>query len=142
MRNFFSNLGYRFQQWMQGRYGNDEFNRFLSIAAFVLIVGYFFGFLWSPLRWLYIPTVLILAFSIFRTFSRNIEARTRERNWYLRIRNKVSGFFRIQKRKIREGDKYRFFTCPDCRTTIRVPKGHGRIEITCPRCRKKFIKRT
>ena len=30
----------------------------------------------------------------------------------------------------------------DCRQKIRVPRGKGKIEITCPSCRSKFIKRT
>lgn len=37
---------------------------------------------------------------------------------------------------------YKYFECPKCAQKIRVPKGHGKIEITCPKCGEKFIKRT
>ncbi len=34
---------------------------------------------------------------------------------------------------------YNFFTCPRCRAALRVPKGKGRIKITCPKCGEKFL---
>lgn len=142
MRNFFSNLKYRMQQSMQGRYGSDEFNRFLSIAALVLIIASLFGRLWAPLLYLYWPGLAVIVYMIFRTMSRNYTARSKERSFYLKVRNKVTGFFRLQKRRAKEGRTHVFYKCPSCRTTIRVPRGRGRIEITCPKCRTKFIKRT
>ena len=36
----------------------------------------------------------------------------------------------------------RYFNCPKCRQTVRVPRGKGKISITCPKCREKFIKKT
>ena len=45
--------------------------------------------------------------------------------------------------RIREDKKaFKFFKCPACRQKIRVPKGKGKIEITCPRCGDRFIKKT
>jgi len=37
---------------------------------------------------------------------------------------------------------YRIYSCPKCSQKLRVPKGVGRIEITCKRCGWKFIKRS
>ena len=37
---------------------------------------------------------------------------------------------------------YRFYKCPQCRQRVRVPKGKGRICITCPKCRAEFIKKS
>ena len=33
-------------------------------------------------------------------------------------------------------------TCPKCKQQVRVPRGKGKIAITCPQCREKFIKKT
>lgn len=142
MRNFFGNLGYRLRQWMQGRYGNDEFNRFLSVAALVFIVISLFGRLFYPLTFFYIPGVLILIYTLFRSFSKNHYARSKERNFYVNIKNRFLGFFRLQQRRWRGRNTSRYYRCPECRTIIRVPKGRGKIQITCPKCRKQFIKRT
>lgn len=142
MRNFFGNLGYRIRQWMQGRYGNDEFNRFLSWVAIAFLIASLFGRLWTPLMFFYIPGILILAYTIFRSLSKNLYARSKERDFYVKVKGKIAGFFRLQKRRWRERNTSRFFTCPKCRATVRVPVGRGRIEITCPKCREKFVKRT
>ena len=38
--------------------------------------------------------------------------------------------------------EHRYFDCPKCRQLVRVPRGKGKIAITCPRCREKFVKKT
>ena len=90
MRNFFNNLSYRLANFMQGRYGNDEFNRFLSIAALVFIIASFFGRFWAPLLYFYIAGLLILIFEIYRSLSKNYTARERERNAYLKIAGNIN----------------------------------------------------
>ena len=35
--------------------------------------------------------------------------------------------------------EYQYFFCSKCRQKLRVPKGKGKIEITCPVCRNQFI---
>ena len=37
---------------------------------------------------------------------------------------------------------YRYFSCPHCRQQVRVPKGRGKISITCPKCGTQFIKKS
>ena len=142
MRNFFGNLGYKIRQAMQGRYGNDEFNRFLSFAALAFLIISIFGNLWTPLMYFYIPGVLILIYTIFRSFSKNLYARSKERDFYFKVKGKISGFFKLQKRRWDGKGTSRFYKCPKCSATVRVPKGRGRIQITCPKCRTQFIKRT
>lgn len=142
MRNFFGNLGYRFRQWMQGRYGYDEFSRFLMIVAIVFFVISIFGRLWTPLLFFYIPGILIFAYTIFRALSKNAYARSKERDFYVKLKNRFLGFFKLQKKRWDGRKTSRFYRCPQCRTIIRVPKGRGKIEITCTKCRTKFIKRT
>jgi len=142
MRNFFDNLRYRLQQFMQGRYGTDEFNRFLSFAAIILLVPSFFRFLWRPLIFFYAAALAVIIYMIFRAFSKNIYARSKERDFYVKIKGKVISFFRLQKRRWTERKTHRFYRCPQCRTVVRVPRGRGRIQITCPKCRTQFIKKS
>ena len=142
MRNFFGNLRYKIGMWMQGRYGNDEFNRFLSIVAIVCFILSFFGTLCTPLGYAYWLGLAILIYTIIRSLSKNIRVRSKERDFYVNIKSKIVGFFKLQVRRIKEGKTSKFYRCPKCRTIIRVPKGRGRIQITCPKCRQQFIKRT
>jgi len=37
---------------------------------------------------------------------------------------------------------HRYYSCPRCRQPVRVPRGKGKISITCPKCSEKFIKKT
>ena len=142
MKNFFSNLKYRLQQGMQGRYGNDELNRFLSIAAIVCFVIAILQFIWSPLYYAWYLGLVLLIFQIFRSFSKNTYQRSKERDWFLGIRSRLSGEIKFQKKKWDQRGTSRFFRCPKCRQAIRVPKGRGRIEITCPKCGTKFVKKS
>ena len=37
---------------------------------------------------------------------------------------------------------YHYYRCPKCRQKLRVPRGRGRIQISCPRCGTQFIKKS
>ena len=46
-------------------------------------------------------------------------------------------YFRILSRKT-----HHIYTCPGCGQKIRIPRGKGqKVEIECPKCHEKFIKR-
>ncbi|MBO2527292.1 MAG: hypothetical protein CW335_03815, partial [Clostridiales bacterium] len=72
----------------------------------------------------------LLGFSLFRTFSRNIYTRQKENRRFRQL------WTRLRDRK------NRYYRCPKCRQTVRVPKGRGKISIRCPKCGEKFIKKT
>lgn len=131
------------RRMMMGRYGNDQLGNFLfviyllffvlqlifrgSIAGLVLLMlGYF---------------VIVLYF--FRFFSRNIFKRQLENQKFMQVWNSVKNFFRFWKMRWQErsGTKA-LYRCPKCHQVIRVPKGKGKIAITCPKCRFEFIKKT
>lgn len=128
----------RFQKFMYGRYGFDQFTRFLVIIAFVVsLLGSFTRF--SPLL---ILSYLFLIVALLRVFSKNISARARENYKYLGIVNSVKNTFKKIKLTFFGSKTHRYYSCPKCKQTIRVPKGKGKICITCPKCRNEFIKRT
>ena len=41
-----------------------------------------------------------------------------------------------------ERKKYKVFICPTCKQKLRVPRGKGKISISCPKCGTSFIKKT
>ena len=137
MNNFFM----RFQQWMQrlmyGRYGTDRLNWLLLILYLVFwALGAFTRFLLFPiLAWI----LLILVF--FRMFSRNTSKRWAENQKFLSAWSRVKGFFSGRSAELHDRD-HRYYHCPQCKNKLRVPRGKGKIQITCPVCRTEFIKKT
>ncbi len=133
--NKFQNAVYQF---MLGRYGSYQFNVFLVILAIVLmILNLFFirnSFL-SAIVW------LILIYSLYRIYSRNIYRRRAENDKYLSIIQPIQKRISMIK-KNREDHEHKYFLCPECKQTVRVPRGHGKITITCPKCSHKFDKKS
>ena len=126
---------YRF---MQGRNGMDELARMQSwLVLILLLVGMF-----TRIGLFSFVALILMIYMYFRVFSRNTSKRYEENQKYLNFRyNRTVSWNRFKKRMGQARD-YRFFKCPMCNPEVRVPRGHGKIEITCPKCREKFIRRT
>lgn len=126
---------------MTGRYGVDEFSRFLNTTAMISLVlsvlfnnglSVFFLLLsFASLIWNYI-----------RMFSRNTYKRRAENNAYLTIRYNLTRKFSGLKQRMQQKKYYRFYKCPKCGITTRVPKGKGKIRITCPKCGESFVRKS
>lgn len=119
--------------FMPGRNGVDFFNRHLfRIAAVFAAVNLLL------LHQIGSVPVIIAIYALFRTLSRNVIMRKMEdltvRGFYDRIRGKIAGALL----GLRQSRDYRFFSCPDCGSRLRVPRGKGRIQIACPRCGQRF----
>lgn len=123
---------------MYGRYGVDE----LCYALVILGMVFTFTARVSGIIWFQIPAYLALIWAIFRIFSKNQKARSGERTAFLKVWNPVKKWFRLQYNRLRDIKTHRYFTCPNCKNTLRVPKGKGEITITCPVCKAKFDKKT
>ena len=131
----------RLLQFMAGRNGNDAFNRFLLVLILVLMLLSLF--LPSGLsRITYFLTIVLLGYSYFRMFSRNIYKRQTENGAYLRMRYRVTSAWSGRKDRWSQRKEYRFFKCPSCRTRLRVPRGKGKINIVCRKCGTSFQRRT
>ena len=124
-------------QFMQGRYGADQFSRFLIYLSLILLVITLF----CRNNFIYYIAVIVLFYSYFRMLSRNISRRYAENQKYLSLRYKVVGRFNWIRLRIKDSKTHRIFKCPSCSQKIRVPKGKGRISIKCPKCRIEFIKK-
>ena len=129
-RQFTMKIAYGYRRFMEGRYGTDRLNKTILTAGLVLcIVSMFFRIPAVNLVLTFLSYVLMF-WAIFRTLSRNTYKRYQENRKYLQI------FDRLKDRE------HRYFDCPKCRQLVRVPRGKGKIAITCPRCREKFVKKT
>ena len=128
----------KMMQFMQGRYGADQFSKFLIYLSLILLVITLF---WHN-NFIYYIAVIALVYSYFRILSRNISKRYAENQKYLSLRYKAVGKFNSIKLRIKDSKTHKIFRCPSCSQKIRVPKGKGRISIKCPKCRIEFIKKT
>lgn len=135
--NFFSRFQYWLQRFFYGRYGGDQLNWALLILYLLLwLLGVVTRIVVFPiLSWLLFFLVL------FRMLSRNTAKRWAENQKFLRIWNKVKGFFTTRAAQWRDKD-HRYYKCPKCKNKLRVPRGKGKIQITCPVCRTEFIRKT
>lgn len=128
----------KIQQFMAGRYGSDKFTIFLSIVGLILaFLGNF-----RELRFFYFIGLGVIIYSLFRAMSKNFEARRKELNWFLRWSEKPRAEFKLLGNKWRDRKTHRYFKCKSCKTVLRVPVGRGKIEVTCPKCKMKEIRRT
>ena len=138
----------RLRKFMEGRYGADELNRFLTLCGWVLLlIGFVLSGIDSKVA-LIIGSVLVtlswaaLIYSLFRTFSKRTQERASENYKYFVCKNKVLGWFRRLKARWQDRKTHRYFRCPQCKATVRVPRGKGKIRITCPKCKHQFVKKS
>lgn len=123
---------------MAGRYGYDELSRAMTIVACVLIVLSLF----PDLQIFSFVALILWIWSLIRAYSKNISKRQLERQRYLQFTGKIKGWFSGKKRAWTERKTHCFFKCPNCKKTLRVPKGKGKIKITCPECKTQIVKET
>ena len=128
----------KFIRFMAGRYGADQFSRFLSFLALALIVlNLFFR---SSVLWVLGIAALVLTY--VRMFSKNFEKRRRENERYLRLKYQLTGSVRNWADRLKQRRDYVFFRCPSCRAMLRVPRGKGKIRVTCRKCGNAFERKT
>ena len=131
IRNWLRNL-------MTGRYGPDQLN---AALLFGTILFYLLEAV-TGIGWLVFIAYFLLILSFYRMMSRNIPRRRAENDRFLRywwpVRQKLKGFFQ----RLKQRRDYRFFRCPACGNMLRVPRGKGKIMITCPKCGERFQKKS
>ena len=130
IRQFLQQLSYRFRNFMVGRYGTDKLNMVILCGG--LAVCLVSGLFHDPQINLMLTAVSygLMIWAIFRCFSRNTYKRYQENRRFLLLLDRV------------KDRQHRYFDCPRCRQTARVPRGKGKIAITCPKCGEKFVRKT
>lgn len=129
---------------MQGRYGVDELSRFtMGVALALIILTMFVNIVnrsvGSVLDFLGIAAIV---YAYFRIFSRNIQQRYAENQKYLQMTSKLRLRFNKEKNLMKQRKTHHIYACPGCGQKIRIPRGKGKIEIECPKCHTKFVKRS
>ena len=135
MKNNWKN---RMMQFMQGRYGADQMGQMLSAVSMVFLIISLFS---RNQAW-FLLAVIGIVYNYFRMFSKNISKRYAENQKYMTmtagIRRKLASWkSQLAQRKI-----YHIYRCPGCKQKIRVPRGRGKIEIRCPKCNTRFVKKS
>lgn len=118
------------RRFMMGRYGSDKLNLTILLTSVILcLIGSFIPVYLVKLILMIVSYVLI-GIALYRMLSRRTYKRYLENRKFLQLLDRI---------KDRE---HRYYDCPRCRQQVRVPKGRGKIAITCPKCKEKFIKKT
>ena len=128
------NLGARIRtglfHFMSGRYGTDRLNMVILCVGLAasLLSSFLSGSIFSWIFW--VLSYALMIWAIFRSLSRNINKRYQENRRFLLMLDRI------------KDRKNRYFICPRCRQTVRVPRHKGKIAITCPKCKERFQRRT
>ena len=130
LRQFMAKLSVGYRNFMAGRYGTDRLNMvILSVGLVASLLSVLIKF--APVNLvLFFLSYGMMFWAIFRTLSRNTYKRYQENRKFLQLVGRAND------------REHRYFDCPKCRQMVRVPRGKGKISITCPRCREKFVKKT
>ena len=128
---------------MQGRNGVDQFSRFtMGVALVAIVLTLFTGTRNGLGAFLDILGMAALVYTYYRIFSKNISKRYAENQKFLNARYEWTVKAERRKKRFAQRKQYKFFKCPMCKQEVRVPRGHGKICITCPKCREQFVRRS
>ena len=128
---FFRKMGNAFARFMYGRNGGDQLGLFIIWAAIALNIINIFVQSDAAYAAVSAVSTVLMVWALFRMFSKNLQKRRAENAKFLQ---KVWWPLKGKLHRLKDKD-HRYFTCPNCRTVCRVPRGKGKIVITCPKCR-------
>lgn len=137
---------YKMARFFAGRTGVDALGRFFTWLALLLMIATMI----THSNIVYLIAMGCLIYSIWRMFSRNYQKRYRENQWFLNktasIRYKLNprdliNWFQRIKHNFNQRRMYAIFKCPSCKQKLRVPRGRGKIQVTCRKCGNQFIKK-
>ena len=126
------------KNFMTGRYGPDHLGVALMLASIVVSLLSNIPFL----SLLFILSYAFLIIAFFRMLSKNITKRRAENDKFLKFWWPVKRKFKLRYEQIKNRKTYKFFRCHSCKNILRVPRGKGKIQITCPKCGERVIKKT
>jgi hypothetical protein len=128
----------QFRKFMYGRYGFDQLSQALIMTSLIISLA---GSIFRISIGIYLSYILIV-YAVFRVISKNISKRSQENYKFINIINSLKKKFYNSKHTTTGTKTHKYYKCPQCKQTIRVPRGKGRIRITCPKCKAEFIKKS
>ena len=120
--------------WMRGRRGPDDIAVFCTNVAVILVVINLF----ARVSWLSWIALALLAYSIFRIQSKNLGPRAKENEAFLKALGPARPWIQNPKAAFAEAKQYKHVKCSSCGQRVRVPRGKGKLRVTCPKCKQKF----
>lgn len=135
MKNNWKN---KMMQFMQGRYGADQMGQMLSAVSMVFLIISLFS---RNQAW-FLLALIGIVYNYFRMFSKNISKRYAENQKYLTMTAGIRRKLASWKSQLAQRKMYHIYRCPGCKQKIRVPRGRGKIEIRCPKCNTRFVKKS
>jgi len=132
--SFLNKLKASFMRFMIGRNGPDQLGLFSLITA--LVFNLLDNFLMTGV--LSLIGMALYVWTFFRMFSKNVYKR-REENikftaWYEKTKKLAMRYWT----RLKNCREYKYFSCPQCKASIRMKRGMGEKEITCPGCKHVF----
>ena len=147
--------------FMKGRNGADELT---IVMGFVGIVIAMIGSM-ARIQWLSWIAIAVIVIGVLRGLSKNTDARRKENEAFVAATANVPGLgkfvaslgggaaaatskedFERAKRTAKKMWKGRkttaYLKCPNCGQMLSVPKGKGKIRVTCPKCHAKMETRS
>lgn len=128
-----------FRRWFIGRNGPDQLSLALVLLSAILnlIVLNFI-----PWDYSWIIATALLAYAVWRMFSRNVEKRRKENFAFMNLVNKVKTWYYKTRTNARQRKLYKVFRCPQCGQKLRVPRGKGKVSIKCSKCGNRMMRVT
>ncbi len=148
--------------FMKGRNGADELTIVMGFAGIVIaMIGSM-----TRIQWLSWIAIAVIVIGVLRGLSKNTDARRKENKAFVAATANVPGLgkfvaslgggaaaastskedFERAKRTAKKMWKGRkttaYLKCPNCGQMLSVPKGKGKIRVTCPKCHAKMETRS
>lgn len=123
---------------MAGRYGSDQLSTVLLVISILLV----FVSRITRLEIITYLSYLPLALCIFRIFSKNIDRRRMENYKFTMLIKPLYSWSSKKIKRLQDSKTHKYFNCPSCKSQLRVPKGKGKVNISCPNCRTEFFGKT
>ena len=135
---FLRRIGNALVRFMYGRNGADQLSLATLLLSIVLDAANMFVKNDTVYLVLGALSGALVVWMIFRMFSKNLAKRRAENAKFLQL---VWWPLKQKFTAIRDRE-HKYFTCPNCRTVCRVPRGKGTLRITCPKCGNVMQKKT
>jgi len=123
---------------LYGRYGFD------NLTSSILCFGILFFLLYQFIHWpiFYLVSLVASIYALYRILSKDLIARRKENDAWMHFIEKKGFNPRILAKRLRDLPRYKYFKCMNCKQTMRIPRGKGKVEIKCPKCGYSFHSRT
>ncbi|KUO53608.1 MAG: hypothetical protein APF76_12430 [Desulfitibacter sp. BRH_c19] len=122
------------RKFMVGRYGGDQLSIFLFVLSIVLtLIGQL-----AEIPILMTISYIPLFVAIYRILSNDVQKRRMENYKFAMLVSPIYSKLKKAQNRIKGSKTHKYFKCAKCKTILRVPKGKGKILVTCPKCKTKF----